>query len=125
MKKKVKNSESIPEFNNNLASLSKDREKFIDNFIEELSKLKMKHREEYKEFGTCQGWSESDTIPDNLWDVKLMFKDVHGMASQEEMVAIEICYLLGYNNVDHIPKDEVLYKAGAIVTGKQIGRAHV
>ena len=44
MKKKVKNSESIPEFNNNLASLSKDREKFIDNFIEELSKLKMKHR---------------------------------------------------------------------------------
>ena len=75
----------------------------------------MKHIEEYQKFKTCQAWTEEEAMEEAEWSVKLMFKDVHGKATLVEQVAIEISYLLGYNNVDHIPHSEILAKANEII----------
>jgi len=75
----------------------------------------MKHKEEYAQSKTCQAWTEEEAMKEASWGVKLMFKDVHGKASLVEQVAIEIDYLLGYNNVDHISEDEVMEKAQEII----------
>lgn len=75
----------------------------------------MKHKEEYILNKTCSGWSEQDAVKEADWSVKLMFKDIHGNASLVEQVAIEINYLLGYNNVDYIPEEEIMEKAQEIV----------
>jgi hypothetical protein len=74
----------------------------------------MKHKEEYKLYKTCGAWSE-DEIDEADWVIKLMFKDVKGNATLVEQVAIELNYLLGYNNVDYIPEDEILKKSEEIV----------
>lgn len=75
----------------------------------------MKHKKEYDLFKTCQAWTEEEAMKSANWSVKLMFKDCHGKASLVEQVAIEIDYLLGYNNVDNIPEKEVFEKAQEII----------
>lgn len=75
----------------------------------------MKHKEEYRLFGTCQAWTEKKAKKEASWSIKLMFKDVHGKASLKEQVALEVSYLLGYNNVDYIPEEEVFETAQEII----------
>lgn len=75
----------------------------------------MKHKEEYDYSKTCQGWTEKEAKKSASWSVNLMFKDVHGKASLKEQVAIEIDYLLGYNNIDYISKEEIMIKAQEII----------
>jgi hypothetical protein len=74
----------------------------------------MKHKEEYEMYKTCSGWRE-DELEDANWTIHLMFKDVKGEATLLEQVVIEIDYLLGYNDVDYIPKDEIFAKAQKII----------
>ena len=75
----------------------------------------MKHKEEYALSKTCQAWTEKEAMKEASWEVKLMFKDVHGKATLVEQVALEITYLLGYNNIDYIPKEEVFESAQGII----------
>lgn len=44
-----------------------------------------------------------------------MFKDVRGKATLKEQIAIEISYLLEYNNIDFIEKEQVFKKAQDIL----------
>jgi len=75
----------------------------------------MTHIEEYKRTGTCAGWSEEHAKQSADWSVNLMFKDVHGKTSIVEQVALKLDALLAYNDVVHIPEEEVLEKAQEII----------
>jgi hypothetical protein len=75
----------------------------------------MGHREEYKRDKTIGAWTEDEAMEEADWSIKLCFKDVHGKATLQEQVAIKLNSLLGYNNVDYVPQEEVMIRAQEIL----------
>jgi len=67
----------------------------------------MDHVEEYKQRGTIHAWSEEDAANHENTFIRLALKDAKGLASVREKIALRIDSLCAYNNVEHIPDEEI------------------
>lgn len=75
----------------------------------------MDYLEEYKLYKTICGWKKAEAEKHECIFIRLMAKDIDGKASLQEKIAIRIHSLAAYNNVDHIPDEEIFAVAKTII----------